>query len=368
MNAFDPKLTNYTVRIRASKTIISVPKAENILFYNFLTRSAAVCSTDALYWVSCLQNWLDLEFIISTHPQIEVESLKCELQKLADLGILHYEYSANAQQEEKYLKDWEWGLAAGLFHFSILNNTFMHQSEGVKKQLQRAEHDPSPDLYWRNGTGSIPFESYHRSSISHVMGLMARRRTNRAAASPKISLCQLGDCLMAGMGITAHVSTPTGQLPLGMTPSGGARNPYEAFVFAQNVEGLSSGFYHYSAVENSLGLVTRDVPHRPSDFLAHQEWADEMPAIIFLVSILERTMWKYADPNSYRVVLIEAGHIGQNIMLAATAHGLSACPTAAMDHDLIAKCLGLEKITHAPVYALTLSEPGEYDSAIVNVA
>ena len=29
-------------------------------------------------------------------------------------------------------------------------------------------------------------------------------------------------------------------------------------------------------------------------------------------------MWKYDDPNAYRVVLIEAGHIGQNIMLAAT--------------------------------------------------
>ena len=33
--------------------------------------------------------------------------------------------------------------------------------------------------------------------------------------------------------------------------------------------------------------------------------------------------------DAYRVVLIEAGHIGQNIMLAATREGLSACPTAA---------------------------------------
>jgi SagB-type dehydrogenase family enzyme len=152
-----------------------------------------------------------------------------------------------------------------------------------------------------------------------------------------------------------------------MTPSGGARNPYESYVFARNVDGIEPGFYHYSATEKSLGLVSDKVPNRTSDFLAQQDWADDMPAVIFLVAILERTMWKYSDPNAYRVVLIEAGHIGQNIMLAATAHGLSACPTAALDHDLISSYLGLEKLTHAPIYALTLSAPGEYDSEILKI-
>ena len=66
-----------------------------------------------------------------------------------------------------------------------------------------------------------------------------------------------------------------------------------------------------------------------------------MPCIIFLVAYLERTMWKYSDSNAYRVVLIEAGHIGQNIMLAATQAGLSACPTAALAHSAIKDLLGL---------------------------
>ena len=37
-----------------------------------------------------------------------------------------------------------------------------------------------------------------------------------------------------------------------MTPSGGARNPYEAYVYVRNVEQLAPGMYHYSAAENSL--------------------------------------------------------------------------------------------------------------------
>jgi nitroreductase len=68
-------------------------------------------------------------------------------------------------------------------------------------------------------------------------------------------------------------------------------------------------------------------------------------------------MWKYEDANAYRVVLIEAGHIGQNMMLAATRHGLSACPTAALSHSVIKRLLGLDRLTDAPIYALTLSAP-----------
>ena len=80
--------------------------------------------------------------------------------------------------------------------------------------------------------------------------------------------------------------------------------------------------------------------------------------LIVLVADLRRTMWKYHDPNAYRVVLIEAGHIGQNAMLAATRHGLSACPTAALSQKRIREALGLARITDAPIYAMTLAVPG----------
>ncbi|MDV4159365.1 MULTISPECIES: nitroreductase family protein [Rhizobium] len=35
-------------------------------------------------------------------------------------------------------------------------------------------------------------------------------------------------------------------------------------------------------------------------------------------------------PTGFRVVLIEAGHIAQNMLLAATASGLVATPTCAL--------------------------------------
>ena len=93
-----------------------------------------------------------------------------------------------------------------------------------------------------------------------------------------------------------------------------------------NVEGLAPGFYHYSAYDHDLGLIETDRMPKLSELVGGQDWADEMPCLILLCATLGRTMWKYDDPNAYRVVLIEAGHIGQNIMLAATRNGLVGMP------------------------------------------
>ncbi len=160
------------------------------------------------------------------------------------------------------------------------------------------------------------------------------------------------------MGIVGETRNCVGTLPLAMTPSGGARNPYEAYVYARSVEGLAPGFYHYDAIDHTLARVDGDALPPPSDLLGGQRWTDAMPCILLLYARFERTMWKYDDANAYRVVLIEAGHIGQNVMLAATRNGLSACPTAALSHTRINDCIAPEaRLTHAPIYALTLSQP-----------
>ena len=153
-------------------------------------------------------------------------------------------------------------------------------------------------------------------------------------------------------------------LPLGVTPSGGARNPFEAYVIIRRSSEISPGIYHYSAVEHSLGRVDQELPERLNHLFANQEWVDDMSVIVVLTAIFERTMWKYEDPNAYRVVLIEAGHIAQNIMLAATDQGLSACPTAALSHTGLRDLFGLEEMTHVPLYALTLDKPMPYPDKV----
>jgi SagB-type dehydrogenase family enzyme len=257
-------------------------------------------------------------------------------------------------REEFFGERWSWGVPAALLHFSLQDNDYL--SIAQSDALQAAKSVTSPALYERNSGSVVDLPAWRRNRL---LRLMAARRTVRVpAAGETVSLPQLSDCLAAGMAIVGETKGAAGTLPLSMTPSGGARNPYEAYVYARNVDGLAPGVYHYSALDHDLAPVA-NLTGAPeiSELLGGQEWADGMPCVILLVAHLERTMWKYADANAYRVVLIEAGHIGQNIMLAATAAGLSACPTAALCHSRIAELVGLEGMMSTPVYALTLSVP-----------
>ena len=76
--------------------------------------------------------------------------------------------------------------------------------------------------------------------------------------------------------------------------------------------------------------------------------------MVFLVAHFPRSMWKYHLAPAYRVVLIEAGFIAQNIALAATEHGLSAVPSGALKESLIEEYLGTPPIEAGAIFTISL--------------
>jgi SagB-type dehydrogenase family enzyme len=347
------------MRVKAPRTLVMFPRDHEIVVYNYLTRDAITCAPADVYWLTVAPEWTPVEELLDRHPHIEPQSLRQEIIRLAEAGILLQEDSASARTEAIYQQSWELGIAAGVFHFSLLDNDYGDHSESVKKQQQRALGDPSPDLFWKNAAGSTPLPAQPRPAANHLFEVMRRRRTIRNVRPEALTLEDLGECLFAGLGVTDFVQAETGLLPLKMTPSGGARNPFEAFVWARDVDGLTPGLYHYSALQHSLEKIAPSPAASPMELVKGQEWANAMPAIIFLVAVLNRTTWKYNDPNAYRVVLIEAGHIAQNIMLACASSNLTACPTAALAHSQVSEMLALKDIVETPIYALLIAKPAE---------
>jgi SagB-type dehydrogenase family enzyme len=279
------------------------------------------------------------------------------LNSLVELGAVVDESSGQAALEKEFNEKWKWGLPAALFHFSVQGNRVQSLEEGEDKQLASVLERGLPALYQDNSihkqSQSLPVVETEGS----LAGVMARRRSNREPSGNPIQLSELAAVLYSGMAITGFTRNEFAELPLTMTPSGGARNPYEAYVIARNVTGLSPGFYHYSAIDHSLGCISEHLAAPLSNFVGEQDWADNMACIVVLAAFFERTMWKYDDPNAYRVVLIEAGHIGQNMLLTATDLGLAACPTAALNHELLFDCLNLpSRVVTAPVYAIGIGK------------
>jgi SagB-type dehydrogenase family enzyme len=345
------------MRFKSSQTLVFSQSEGAVVACNFLTKSVFNCSQDLLALLGKLHDWKDLEEISELVPELDKQELTDALANLQNISALVAEGSATADLESDFETTWSWGIPAALMHYSVQDNEYISLDQAETLQKDKAAGEGKIDLYLKNDRFAETVSLPDAISANPLLQLMAKRRTIRKARPHAISLRQLSDCLFAGLGITGETENCVGKLPLSMTPSGGARNPYEAYVFVKNIEGLPQGIYHYSAREHSLGLVKHTPDITLSPLIGGQEWGDEMACLIVLCAHLDRTMWKYVDANAYRVVLIEAGHIGQNIMLAATGHGLTACPTAALSHSPIKAHLNMTSLVQAPIYALSLSVP-----------
>lgn len=344
---------------RAAKALAFAIDDGRVLGCNFLQKTSFACAPSLLDCLSRMEDWTtaaDVAAMVDTAGDIHADALVGSLEKC---GVLLRKGSPEADRDDRYADGWRWDLPAGLLHFMLLDNEIMSMPEQERAQIEHLADGPQPVLARRHtGMESAIAFGPHPTQCP-VLDLMARRRTQREVRPEPVVAQAIADCLYAGLGVVGYTRNVAGALPLTMTPSGGGRNPYEAYLLARNVDGLASGMYHYSATDRTLLPLSAEMPANPSALAGDQGWIDDMACIIFLCAHFERTMWKYPDANAYRVVLIEAGHIGQNIMLAATQHGLTACPTAALGHGSIADLCDLQDpITQAPVYALAIGAPG----------
>lgn len=334
--------------------------------YNFLSGQALNCDYRCLELLSHFDTWQDVESIFEK-LDYEPHSVARELFHLIESGILVVLGTEDGERDLEFERSWEWGAVAGLYHFGIRGWQFSSGDEVAAWIQERRNALPFPQLYrvHEESAGAIALPPL---SDSYFHGLSERRRSRRQFVDDLIKLEQLSQCLAMGLGITAFIEDPVlGKLPLKPTPSGGALNPYEAFVYAIRVEGLAPGVYHYSALQHSLSAIQKQTQLlRPSDYLGNQPWTDAAAAVIFLVAHFDRTMWKYTNPNAYRVVLIEAGHIAQNILLAAVEQQLAAAPTAAIYDERVEVALDLNSITQAAIYAIVVGKGVEDDLIISN--
>ena len=89
------------------------------------------------------------------------------------------------------------------------------------------------------------------------------------------------------------------------------------------------------------------------DAAVSQEMVLHTGLVLVLTGIFARVQFKYVD-RSYRYMLLEAGHLGQNVYLAATALGLAPCGIGAYFDDDLNRLLGVGGREEATVYLLAV--------------
>ncbi len=348
------------MRIKRSNALIVLLENDQIVFHNFRVQQTFSANPTALEILRRLGSWTDIEALSGLLPGYSRESIDSSVDRLKELGAIIVEDSEAADREDAFEQSWLWGPFTAAFHFGGRTGDYLAAEAADSLLVQQAKYLPSPPLFTRNTHPGTDVVLPVRESAAEPFRTMARRRTMRRLRDEPMTVAALADCFQFSMAITDMLDDPEiVDLPLKMTPSGGGRNPYEAYVCVRNVTGVPPGVYHYSAMEHTLGAVKPGPPPAFPVLLAGQTWTEKAAAVIFLVANFDRAMWKYHQPAAYNATLIEAGHIAQNIMLAATTHDLVADPVGAMTIEAIEAALGVGGVTQAVIYALVLGVPDE---------
>ena len=141
-------------------------------------------------------------------------------------------------------------------------------------------------------------------------------------------------------------------------PSAGGLYPLEVSVVVRAVDGLPGGVHHYVPAADGLELVRPQAPS--ADTLASlflgQRWVADAAAVLVLSARPAPTLAKYGD-RGYRYLLLEAGHVAQNLALAAVALGLGAVQLGGFLDDDLARLLRLETEFEVPLYGTAVGHP-----------
>jgi SagB-type dehydrogenase family enzyme len=133
-------------------------------------------------------------------------------------------------------------------------------------------------------------------------------------------------------------------------PSAGALYPIETYVIVHAVETIAPGIYHYDVRAHALEQIkTGDFRLAVAQAALDQDMAYEAGLVFVWTALFQRSKWKYGQ-RAYRYVYLDAGHIAQNVALAAVALGLGSCQIGALYDDEVNALLGVDGKTESTIY------------------
>ncbi len=184
--------------------------------------------------------------------------------------------------------------------------------------------------------------------------LLQQRRSERRFRDAPLSASELSQLLWAAQGITREGRG----VGFRTAPSAGALYPVETYLVIHDVEGIDAGVYHYDVEYHQLEQL------RVGDFRAHiahaaldQRMAARTNVVFVWTAVFPRSKWKYKQ-RAYRYVYLDAGHVAQNLALAAVALDLGSCQIAALYDEEANELLGVDGVEESTIYMTVVGKPG----------
>jgi len=223
------------------------------------------------------------------------------------------------QQETKYQRG---HLPGGYLDWASKTETYKRYPSAPKVQLEPPKEEGGAPL-WE---------------------IMRRRRSVRHFKDEPLTKAELSQLLWAAQGITYP------EYGFRTAPSAGALYPLESYLVINSVDQINPGVYHYAVDRYELEqLRAGDFRLQVAQSALDQEMVYQANVVFIWTAVFARSKWKYKQ-RAYRYIYLDAGHIAQNVALAAVAQNLGSCQVGALYDEEVNALLDVDGTEESVVY------------------
>lgn len=235
------------------------------------------------------------------------------------------------------------------------NREMMKSNFNLMKEIEtdQSKEIPQPPLQkpFDGNVDRIKLPEFGEEIIldNNLLHCLKKRRSHRKFKDESLSLKELSFLLWSTQGIDEIRGD--NYATIRPVPSAGARHPFETYLLINNIDGLEKGIYRYLPLTHELlFLFTNDeMVKKVEKITFRQKFVATAPVLFIWSCIPYRGEWRYSIA-SHKAMLLDAGHVCQNLYIASEAIGSGTCAIAAYDQEAIDKLIEVDGEEEFVVY------------------
>jgi SagB-type dehydrogenase family enzyme len=210
----------------------------------------------------------------------------------------------------------------------------------------KLDWENKPEIYKSYPSSkTIQLPSPFREATISFTEVVKKRKSIRSFSPKPLNKVDLAFLLWASTGIQRIEH----DCEFRTAPSAGALYPIETYIAANNVEEIKKGIYHYNIKKHFLEEIRLgDFGNNLSHATLNQKMCSTSSVVFIWTAIFGRSKWKYQQ-RAYRYIYLDAGHIGQNLALAAESISYGSCHIGAFFDDEINSIVGIDGLEESAI-------------------
>jgi SagB-type dehydrogenase family enzyme len=360
------------MRLRRSLGLMAVRTPDEFVVYNTVALrkfdAKALNDNNLNRLLIFMGHWRSIDEVIVFMEEtmnLSYEDAHVAIQHLMDLGFL----VSDEEAQHKYLssnydkwceKGWQDAL---LYHWHtnlIPKTDYEADPNGIddaRRMLEKVRAEKPPSNY-KEIQGTHRIQLLKKSELKHkTLDKVFEDWVGSKRDKGPLSFEEFSWLTYLAYGQTAVKKLPiTGEHVAKTSPSGGSRHPTEVYPLILDVQNINQGLYHYNVKENCLELIKEGNFEEfiRKYILTHPKRPAFRPTVIFIYSTyIDRSMFRYRESRSYRVIHFDLGHLMQTTAFLASSIGRSSYREYAFNDSAIDEFLNIDGLMES-VMAFTV--------------